>query len=719
MTFLVATIAALLTAEPPDILLANFEARSYGTWKTQGEAFGNEPATGTLPNQMPVSGYRGKGLANSYHGGDDTTGKLTSPDFTIERRYLRFLVGGGGWPGATCINLVSQNQIVRTATGTNQQSGGTEELQPVHWDVADLLGKIARIEIVDQAKGGWGHICVDHIVATNQEPPPGPGPATREILFDRNILLLPIKNNGPKRKLQFTSDAGPSLSLDIELADDEPDWWAFLPTRPWQGKKVKIDVDRVPADSKGLANIRPADDLPDRSQIYNESKRPQFHFSSQRGWNNDPNGLSFYRGEYHLFYQHNPVGWNWGNMHWGHAVSKDLVHWTELGDALWPDQQGAMFSGSAIVDVHNTSGLGTKQSPPHILLYTAWGSPRQPDVQSLAYSLDGRTYTKYVGNPVVPQITTGNRDPKIIWHDPSRQWVMALYVEQPKGKHTIQFLTSSDLKSWTKTSQIEGFFECPDLFPLPLEGNPEQTKWILTAADSTYMIGSFDGKTFHSETAKLPGHRGRGFYAAQTFSDIPSSDGRRIQIGWLQAPSPDMPFNQAMSLPLELRLVPTGDGPRLSWNPVKELESLRVSSESIPPTTIHPDTPNPFAAWAPDLYELDLRFRNDNAKQVSLELRGAKLMIDFTTNEVALLDHRVTLDHPSKDYSLRVFADRTSIEIFLSNGQHYLPIPFIADPTHRQLKIAVDGGSIQLTAATLHALSSAWPATTSGPKTDQ
>src|SRR5262249_46710322 len=205
-------------------------------------------------------------------------------------------------------------------------------------------------------------------------------------------------------------------------------------------------------------------------------------------------------------------------------------------------------------------------------IYTAAGNPT---VQCVAYSLDnGKTFTKYTGNPVVKEITNGNRDPKVIWHEPTKQWVMVLYVCQ-RDKHTVHFLTSPNMKEWKVKSHIEGYFECPDLFELPLDGDAPKKKWILTAANHEYQVGSFDGTTFRPETPKLSGHRGKGFYAAQTYSDIPAKDGRRIQIGWLQAPSPGMPFNQAMSVPLDVKLVSTKDGARLTWNPVREVEALR------------------------------------------------------------------------------------------------------------------------------------------------
>ncbi|MBY0588170.1 glycoside hydrolase family 32 protein [bacterium] len=708
-------VASIGLADRPDLPLARFEARTYGTWRTEGEAFGHGPAAGTLPNQMSVTGYQGIGLVNSFDGGDAATGKLISPDFTLTRHRILFLIGGGGWEKKTCMHLFVDGKIVRSATGPNRESGGSEELLPAQWDVRDLEGMTGRIEIIDDATGGWGHINVDEIVLSDNDPPAPPGPAERELLVDEPYLLLPIKDNHPRRKLTISAEGGPTLSLDIELADERPDWWAFISAEPWMRKKVLLRIDRMAAGAPGLGMIRSANSIPHREELYQESRRPQFHFSSQRGWNNDPNGLSFFKGEYHLFYQHNPVGWNWGNMHWGHAVSKDLVHWQEVGDALMPDEQGAMFSGSAVVDFKNSSGLSRGESPAQILLYTAWGQPQRQDIQSLAYSLDGRSYIKLPQNPVVKQITAGNRDPKVFWHEPSQQWVMALYVEQPKGRHTIQFLHSSDLKNWSQGSHAEGFFECPDLFELALDGDPSRKKWILTAADSGHKVGSFDGKTFTPETEKLTGHRGRGFYAAQTFSDLPNEDGRRVQIGWLQAPSPGMPFNQAMSLPMELRLVSTADGPRMTWNPVRELERLRTGQAQLERQLIRPSSNNPFDNWKLDLFELRLRIRPMNGPRITLDVRGAKLVLDVEKKEIVFLDHHLAWPGSHDEINLTIFGDRTSLEVFTDEGKTYIPMPFLADPKNQSLAIHVNEGEIELMESVLHHLSSSWTNDHSSP----
>ncbi|MHC4506545.1 MAG: glycoside hydrolase family 32 protein, partial [Planctomycetota bacterium] len=395
--------AAAGEAGEPDIVIADFEGNGYGEWRATGEAFGSGPARGALAGQQGVGGFRGRGLVNSFHNGDGATGTLVSPSFKIERRFINFLVGGGAHRDRTCVNLIVGGRAALTATGKED-----ERLTWHSWDVRGLRGRSARIQIVDNHTGGWGHINVDHFVQSDRQPP--------------------------------------------------------------------------------------------RPKKYGETYRPQFHFSAKKNWLNDPNGLVYYKGTYHLFFQHNPFGINWGNMHWGHAVSPDMVHWKEVEIALRPDKNGVCFSGSGVVDHADTSGFQVGTEKPIVLIYS---SMARGGSQSLGYSTDGgKTWQKYPGNPVLPNIAKGNRDPKVIWHEPTRKWIMSLYVSRRVG---ISFYSSPDLKSWTLLSSAGGFFECPDLFELPVDGNPNNTRWVLFGADAKYLIGRFDGKTYRTESGKHTG----------------------------------------------------------------------------------------------------------------------------------------------------------------------------------------------------------------------
>lgn len=713
---IVTSIVGLLGLAPAicvgdDLLIADFEGKNYGTWTVTGTAFGPGPAQGALRGQMHVDGYRGKGLVNTFFNGDASTGTLTSPKFTVDRKYITFLIGGGRDPKKLTLNLIIDDRTVRSSTGSNDQSGGSETLAPDSWDVAEFVGKQAVIRIVDEATGGWGHLNVDHIVQTDRKPPGLLSNAKREFTVETRYLNLPIKNGAKKRVVTLMVDGKPVVRNDIALADEKADWWAPMDVSAWKEKTVTLVVDKLPENSTALTSIEPANTIKGSENVYAEPLRGQFHFSPRRGWNNDPNGMVHFNDEYHLFFQHNPYGWDWGNMHWGHAVSKDMIHWEELGDKLLPDELGPMFSGSAVVDYQNTSGFGKVGRPPLVLAYTAAGNPT---TQCIAYSNDGRTFTKYAGNPVVKQVTGGNRDPKLLWHTPTKKWVMAVYVELKK-RHTIHFYTSPNLKEWTLASVLEGghdgkdgfLFECPDLFELPVDGDTKSAKWVLLGANTEYAIGTFDGKAFKPEQIILPGHRGKGFYAPQTFNDMP--DGRRIQIGWFQTPTPGMPFNQSMSIPIELKLTATSDGPRMTWTPAKELELLRVKSHSIEPMTLTPNAANPLANIRAELIEIRVEFEPSAVSELTFTVRGATVRYDATKKEIVVNGHRAPAALKDSKQRLTIYCDRIGLEVFASDGRTFVPMPFTPKADDRDLSVVVKGGNVRLTTLTVHELKSAWP----------
>ena len=699
--------AALPDTPAGDVVFADFEGDDYGKWQTSGTAFGTAPAKGTLPGQMPVSGFQGKGLVNSFLGGDGPTGKLTSPEFKIDRKFISFLIGGGGHERQTCMNLLIDGKVARSAPGASTQGGGSEQLEPAAWEVSDLAGKSARLEIVDDATGGWGHVNVDQIVFTDRRPAGIVRRAVTELLAKKRYLLFPVRTGAAKRHVTVNVIGRAERQFEIELADDDAEWWAPLEIGPWKEQTLSIEVDKLPDDSQALAHLRQSDEPAAKDDLYHETLRPQFHFSPRRGWTNDPNGLVFDRGKYHIFFQHNPYGWSWGNMHWGHAVGGDLVHWQEVDEALYPDPMGPMFSGSAVVDWHNTSGFGREGKPPLVLVYTAAGNPT---VQCLAYSNDGgRTFIKYEHNPVVKEITPGNRDPKVIWHQPTRRWVMVLYVELAGKNQTIQFFTSPDLKQWAATSRSDGFFECPDLFELAVDGNASRKKWVLTAASSEYQVGSFDGERFVPETPKLPGHRGRGFYAAQSFSDIPASDGRRIQIGWLQAPSPGMPFNQCLSVPLKLALVNATEGPRLTFSPVAELEQLRGKAHRLANVALSSGEAKSIDGLQSELLDMVAVIEPAKASEVVFDVRGVPISYDAAKQELVVNGHRAAAPLRDGKVELRILVDRTVFEVFANGGLTYVPMPVIPEAENRQVSVTAKGGAARLPRFDVYEMRSIWP----------
>ena len=616
----------LLPGTPPrrDIVIADFEGRDYGGWKTTGTAFGLAPAQGSLPGQMPVSGYQGKALVNSYCGGDGATGTLTSPEFVLSRNYLNFLIGGGKHAGQTCINLLVRGKIVRTATGPNGAPGGSERLDWASWDISALRGQTARLEIVDRATGGWGHISVDAIALSNARQAPE------------------------------------------------------IRTRP----------------------------------LYQETYRPQFHFTAKTGWLNDPNGLVCYDGEYHLFFQHNPSGLTSGNLTWGHAVSRDLTHWTQIANAIAPDEHGPIWSGSAVVDWNNTAGLARGAEKTLIALYTAAGntsaeSKGQPFTQRLVYSVNrGRTWTKYAGNPVLNQLRGGNRDPKIVWHEPTKRWIMALYLD----KEDYGLFHSPDLKTWKRLQAltVPGVSECPDFFEMPVAGEPAVRKWVFTGANGHYLVGTFDGAKFTPEAGPFPADYGANYYAAQTFSDIPAQDGRRIQMAWMNGGAyPQMPFNQQMSYPCELTLNRTPEGLRLYRWPTREIAALHGRPQIWRDVTLK-SSGAPLPALSGELWDIEAEFELGTATAFGLRVRGAEVRYDAAGQTLACLGRRAPLKPTDNRVKLRLLADRTSLEVFGNGGQVSLTSCFLPSPQEKGLTAFAEGGAARLVRLTAYPLHSAW-----------
>jgi fructan beta-fructosidase len=678
-------------AERADVLVADFEGTGWGDWTVTGDAFGPGPARGTLPNQMPVSGFRGQGLVNSYHQGDPATGTLTSPAFALQRRYLNFLIGGGDHPGKTCVELLVEGKVVRTATGRN-----SEQLDWHSFDLGDLQGKQARVRIVDEHTGRWGHVLVDHLVLSDRRRQSGP--ARREVVVDRRCLLLPVRTGAPKRRLRLTLDGRTVREFDIELADGEPGFWVFSDVGAWKGRNLVIEVDALPEGSRGLASVTQGDGLKGEETLYREKHRPQFHFTSRRGWLNDPNGLVFAGGAYHLFYQHNPYGWNWGNMHWGHAVSEDLVHWREGDEALYPKRFGDWaFSGSAVVDRDNTAGFRTGDGEVIVAAYTSTGRG-----ECIVFSNDGgKTWTEYAGNPVVRH---AGRDPRLLWHAPSRRWVMAVYDEFA-GKRWIAFHTSPDLKTWIFRSRIEGFYECPDLFEQPVEGSAGDTKWVLYGADGKYVLGAFDGERFTAEPGRHQLWYGN-FYAAQTFSDVP--DGRRIQIGWGRGITfPGMPFNQQMTIPCRLTLRQTPDGVRLFAEPVQEVERLYGPRRSWSDVMVKPGAG--LVAEAPgELLDIRAELELGDAEAAGLTVRGIPVVYDRKREEVRCQNHAAPLRLRDGRLRLRLLVDRGSVEVFGNDGRVALSAGVLPASEGRTVEAFSRGGAIRLRSLEATALKSGW-----------
>ena len=473
--------------------------------------------------------------------------------------------------------------------------------------------------------------------------------------------------------------------------------------------------------------------------MYDELHRPQFHFSPRHSWMNDPNGLVYYRGEYHLFFQHTPGFMNHAANSWGHAVSTDLVHWRELDTAIAPDEYGFIWSGSAVVDTDNSAGLAGGGEQALVAVYTTggFGAPRPdqpgatPCVQAIAYSTDrGRTFRSYAGNPVLGHVRANNRDPKVIRHAPTGQWIMALFLDG----NDFALYGSPDLKRWRHLGDLEvaDTRECPDLFELPVDGDPGDTRWVFWGAAGAYRLGRFDGTAFTPETPALRSELGANGYAAQTWSDVPSEDGRRIQISWLRRGHfPAMPFNGQMSFPVELTLRTTPEGVRLCRQPVRELEmlhrrTLRWDDHRLRPglnrhDLYHVHGPGwqsrlateyrnlaPDTTW--DLFHLEAVIDPGDAAAFGIIIRGHDLRYDCAAARFTWLGHTIPAPRDGDGcLRLQLLVDRTSLELFADGGLVSASFCFLPAACDMPLELYADGGSVRLVSLAIHELNSAWP----------
>ena len=405
-------------------------------------------------------------------------------------------------------------------------------------------------------------------------------------------VLLPVQETAPTARISVLSDGTEVLTANVSLAMDRTDYLVPLDLSAWSGSNILLDVRRnrgrgVRQDPSGevcWSDMTTASvfDRTNQEKAY----RPLYHFTPEYGWMNDPNGLVYQNGEWHLFYQYNPYGSLWGNMHWGHAVSRDLVNWEHLGVAIAPDALGAIFSGSAVVDKENTAGFGRDAI---VAMYTSAGDSQ---TQSIAYSNDGgRTFVKYPGNPViVAENKPDFRDPKMFWDDRTRQWKVVLAAGQE-----VQIYSSDNLKDWKYESSFgqgygchDGVWECPDLIRLPFEG---KDKWVLLlninpggpfgGSATQYFVGDFDGKTFRCDD--LPSvtrwmDYGKDHYATVTWSNAPQ--GRTVALAWMSNwqyanAVPTRQFRSSNSVPRDLSLIRKGDDVILKSTPSPEVEALR------------------------------------------------------------------------------------------------------------------------------------------------
>ncbi|MCC7055346.1 MAG: glycoside hydrolase family 32 protein [Gemmatimonadaceae bacterium] len=518
----------------------------------------------------------------------------------------------------------------------------------------------------------------------------------------------------------------------------------------------------VPAPAAGVVT-------PPTSGVYAEPHRPQYHFTPPSQWMNDPNGMVFYEGEYHLFYQYHPQGNTWGPMHWGHAISTDLVRWEHLPIALYPDSLGLIFSGSAVVDWKNTSGFGTNGKPPMVAMFTYHDMAKEKagtstfQTQGLAYSTDrGRTWVKYAGNPVIPNPGIRDfRDTKVLWHEASQRWIMIM-----SGGDRVRLYSSYNLREWQPASEFGatlgahgGVWECPDLFPVRVEGTNE-VRWVMLVSinpggpnggsATQYFVGHFDGMTFTLDStfatavgaAGVEPSRGvwldygRDNYAGVTWSDVPVSDGRRLFLGWMSnwdyaQVVPTEAWRSATTVPRALTLRRTPAGLRVYSTPVQELRLLRDQTTTLRDGQVSGEqTLHVPRGGSAAMSEVDLEFVPSASGQttVAIELTNAG-------GEV----YRVGYDAPTKRFfsdrtglprafspkfaaavhyaprvagdsavRLHLFIDRSSVELFGDGGA--TPLTDLVFPTSdfTAMKLVVTGPAVRLRYATISSLRSIW-----------
>ena len=443
--------------------------------------------------------------------------------------------------------------------------------------------------------------------------------------------------------------------------------------------------------------------LPPRPDLYHEKYRPQFHFTArqwtehllnpgqqQEGWLNDPNGLIFVDGVYHLFAQ------RWAKC-WIHAVSKDMLHWTEVQPAFWADHRfgDGVQSGGAVYDWENSSGLSKDPDNPALIAF--WSGFDQMS-QCISYSLDkGTTWHKYEHNPV---LVHPERDPKVFWYAPDKRWIMVLSCEG-----SYEFFTSKNLLSWTKLpSKIPDSYECPDIFQLPLDGNLDNLKWVLVRGDGFYSIGEFDGTKFISQTDQLPGDQGPNFYATMSWGDIADEPGRRVQIAWMRGGSyPDMPFNQQMSFPCDLSLK-TGDaGLHVCRNPIHEISKLHGTPHHMNTTTLNAGMKLPLNVSG-ELYHIKANVNLSLDSEVHFHINGASLT--FMSSSVACNSQQIKVMGTVSTFEILI--DRTSAELFVNDGLVSVSSCFL--PTDNNFNIDCKAGSITIESMVIYPLHSIWPA---------
>ena len=516
-------------------------------------------------------------------------------------------------------------------------------------------------------------------------------------------LLLPVQDDAPEAKVGVISgNTQVGVMANVRLARERVDYYVPFSLAGFEGKDVKIDIQGMPAEAVCWKNMK----LSDTFDLSNKEKhRPLYHHTPAYGWMNDPNGMFYKDGVWHLCFQHNPYGSVWGNLSWGHSTSTDLVHWKYEGDPVMPDAWGLIFSGSAVVDKDNTAGFGRDAI---VAFYTSakptpWGDNQ---MQCLVYSTDGgKTFTKYENNPVLTSTERDFRDPKVFWYAPGKHWVMMLAVGQE-----MQIYSSANLKDWKYESSFGakqgahgGVWECPDLVELPVEGTKEK-RWVLICninpggpfggSATQYFVGTFDGKKFTNQypTKTKWMDYGKDHYATVTFSNAPG--GRCVAMGWMSnwqyaAIVPTKQYRSANTIARDLSLYRQGGDLLLRCAPSKEIEAARQAKNSLKKFDVKDAySIENLLDGNEGAYEIELEIKNNGAEKMVFTLQNAKgesvlMYYDVATRQFVMDrsdsgETSFSRDFPAmtvaptpdvNDVKLRLFVDRSSIEAFGDGGK--------------------------------------------------
>ena len=519
-----------------------------------------------------------------------------------------------------------------------------------------------------------------------------------KITITKKYLVFPVSAHAKNKFLYFCNGDKVLYDVHIKLDYIDGDLEAYIDVARYIGMTLELKV-----EPEIELHFRETDEM-ELTDLYQESLRPQIHFTAKNGWINDPNGLIYMNGVYHMFYQYNPIGNHWDNMHWGHAVSTDLIHWEEQDIALFIGEHGNIFSGSAILDQNNILGKNSGNEPALLLYYTATAPVF---TQRLAYSVDCfKTIREYAEDPIIPHMVGANRDPSVVYCEEMNCYVMALYLIY----HEYALLRSDNLRDWEVFQKIEFLeeAECPDLFPIrDISG---EKKWVLMGATDRYLIGQFNHGQFVIEQEMGILQYGSGGYAGQSFSNLPN--GRVVRVCWDRWDSPSTKFTGQMGIPLELTLTKTAERYFLCAWPVDELESLYDESQILENVMIS----------AGEIQKLPLkdgpyvlRFNGRFAQDIKLKgtIFGCEYVVDFRENQLVLLgvdNRKMPVSLYRDDLDLLLVVDRHSLEFFADKGKGYMAATegeAIPDRNLPWLTLESDG-SYCFDKIELHTLKSIW-----------